>query len=225
VNGGALVLVPSEFELHRLWPDAVGAVGPVEVEHAGSAFRIAACGIGLALSGVLAARLLRSALPSRVALVGIAGSYRPDELPIGAAIAGTSVTCSGIGQGVLGDFRPLGKHQLPGAHLGAASLDVLPLTGIPGRPGGPILSVASASASPAEACFHLGRVPTAAVEEMEGYSVALACQDRGLPLSILRGVSNLAGDPDHRRWDVDAAIAACRALLADWLALTPEAGE
>ena len=43
-------------------------------------------------------------------------------------------------------------------------------------------------------------------EDMEGFAVATACRLANVPLSIIRGISNVAGDRDHRRWEIDLAI-------------------
>jgi futalosine hydrolase len=47
---------------------------------------------------------------------------------------------------------------------------------------------------------------------MEGFGVALACRLAGVPLTIIRGISNTAGDRDHARWRVPEALAAAAGL-------------
>jgi futalosine hydrolase len=42
--------------------------------------------------------------------------------------------------------------------------------------------------------------------------VALACRLAGVPLTIIRGISNTAGDRDHARWRVPEALAAAAGL-------------
>ena len=59
-----------------------------------------------------------------------------------------------------------------------------------------------------------GLFPDAAAEDMEGFAVALACRLAGVPLSIVRGISNTAGDRDPARWLVPEAVAAAAALAA-----------
>jgi futalosine hydrolase len=54
--------------------------------------------------------------------------------------------------------------------------------------------------------------PAAVAEDMEGFAVALACRLAGVPLTIIRGISNTAGDRDHARWRVPEALAAAAAL-------------
>ena len=47
---------------------------------------------------------------------------------------------------------------------------------------------------------------------MEGFAVALACRLAGVPLLIVRGISNTAGDRDTIRWQIEAALAAAAHL-------------
>ena len=53
---------------------------------------------------------------------------------------------------------------------------------------------------------------------MEGFSVAVACQFAGIPLKVVRGISNIAGDRDKGRWRIkDAMDAAATLMLEDLL--------
>jgi len=50
---------------------------------------------------------------------------------------------------------------------------------------------------------------------MEAYSVAVAARLHGVPLTVVRGISNLAGDRDHSRWRMTEALQAARAVLRE----------
>jgi futalosine hydrolase len=43
---------------------------------------------------------------------------------------------------------------------------------------------------------------------MEGFAVAAACRLRGVPVAIVRGISNVAGDREPSRWRIDEALEA-----------------
>jgi futalosine hydrolase len=58
-------------------------------------------------------------------------------------------------------------------------------------------------------------------EDMEGFGVALACRLLGVPLAIVRGISNEAGDREHARWQVPAALAAAADLAVRVLEESP----
>jgi futalosine hydrolase len=137
-----------------------------------------------------------------VILVGSAGSYDLERAPIGSALAASAVRCHGIGAG-----------ELSAAELGWSDGDEIALSGS----GGLVLSVAAASATLEEAAMRLHKYPRAVVEEMEGYSVALAATLWEVPVSIVRGVSNAAGDRETAGWRMSEAMAAAGSVVASML--------
>jgi futalosine hydrolase len=60
-----------------------------------------------------------------------------------------------------------------------------------------------------ELAEQIGEASGAAVENMEGAAVALACAEAEVPLICVRAVSNYVGDRDEDAWSLDSA---CRAL-------------
>ena len=184
---GTLILVPTELERRALFGDQTPA-------------HVRLCGFGLAEAGARAGHAIATfgPLPARVVLVGIAGSYDADRFPPGSAVVGGSIRLAGIGAG----------GQTPSG-LGFAETDLLPLDG----DGPEILSVAEASVDTAQAGARHARFPTAAIEEMEGFAVAVAAAAFGVPLRVIRGVSNLAGDRDRDRWQIGPGLRAAAAAL------------
>jgi futalosine hydrolase len=49
---------------------------------------------------------------------------------------------------------------------------------------------------------------------MEAFSVALACRMAKVPLTVIRGISNMAGDRDKANWNVTGALEAAAELVA-----------
>ena len=174
------MLVPTRVEA-----DGLGLDGPpVEL-----------CGFGLAAAGVYAAAAIARHRPARVILAGLAGTYDADAAPLGTAVLAGVVRCVGIGAA--------GRSA---ADLGFAESDDVVLDGA-----GPLsLSVASASATPAQARERAAQHPGAVIEEMEGYAVALAATTGPVPCLMVRGISNRAGDRDRESWDIAGALAAVR---------------
>jgi futalosine hydrolase len=188
-----LILVPTEYERDLLFAGRPPA--PVAV-----------CGFGLAAAGVNTAHAIATldAAADGVILVGTAGTYDEGRHPVGSAVVAGAVMCDGIGAG--------GKSP---AELGFGGEDTLSLS----PPGGPALvSVAQASADVHAAGAVAARHPGAAAEEMEGYAVALAAARFGVPASVVRGISNRAGDRDRARWRMDEALAAARDRLSEVIA-------
>jgi futalosine hydrolase len=183
-----LILVPTKLEAELLAWNAA----PVTV-----------CGFGLAAAGAGAAHAIAQHRPQRVMLVGLAGSYDLGRMAVGTAMVASAVRCHGIGAG--------GQSA---AELGWAASDQIELDGGDGL----VLSVAEASATPEQAAERHQKHPQAVIEEMEGYAVAVAATLFEVPLTVVRGVSNPAGDRDHAAWQARPALAAVRSVLASMLA-------
>ena len=214
-----LVLVPTPLERRLL--------APVLAAGLPAAARIQLCGFGPVAAAARTAELLATRAPDRVLLVGIAGRL-DDRLAIGSAYRFREVACYGVGVGAAADFIPaeqLGWQQWPGASdtasdpLGspaaAAIGDRLSCTA--GRSADPngaglLLSACAASATAEDVRQRKQRTPEAEAEDMEGFAVALACRLRGVPLTIVRGISNTAGDRDQATWRIPAALAAAADL-------------
>ncbi len=228
-----LILVPTGYEARFLCSERVHRTladrGATRCRVGGREVAVALCGFGLAAAGAGAAFALGNYLrptatagpPSaQVILVGIAGTYDPLRAPVGSALLATNVRCVGIGRGSGAAHRSaaaLGWPQgLPLAGLPSVS-DELPLAApdLPGEPvrRGGLLSVATAAANPAEAGERAARFPGAGAEEMEAFAVGLAARLYGVRLTVIRGLSNVAGETDHAAWRTTEALAAAKALL------------
>lgn len=208
-----LVLVPTEREL--------GLIEPLLEAAGGGRVHAELCGFGPVVAAARASRLIAEHRPTHVLLVGIAGRFS-ERLTIGAAYSFARVACHGIGAGSGDAFIPaegLGWPQWPGEGVDSAMRigDTLPCSsgGSTAAPrAGLLLSACSVSASEADAIARLRLFPDAAAEDMEGFAVAAACRLGGVPLEIVRGISNTAGDRDLSHWQIDAACRAAAAVAA-----------
>lgn len=196
-----LVLVPTEREL-RLLADAGGLGRGLALE--------ALCGFGPIAAAAASARLFERLDPARALLVGAAGTYDAARLPVGAARAFARVAQDGLAA------RALGFSQLhPGDAAVAAREEELDLARPAVECGGLLVSVAAPGT---DLAARRARHPDALAEDMEGFAVALAARAAGVPLAIVRGVSNVVGEADRARWDLAGALAAARALALAALA-------
>lgn len=188
------MLVPTDVEAELLFADDPPR-SPVAV-----------CGFGLADAGAGAAHAIASAAAdaaSGVVLIGAAGSYDQRRAPIGSAIVAGRVELHGISAG--------GRSP---AELGFAASDAADLD-LRGRAdGGTLLSVARSSDDAAEAAQR-ATATGAVAEEMEAYAVAVAARLTGVRLTVLRGISNAAGEQDHDDWRLPEALNAARELLRE----------
>ncbi len=202
-NPAWLMLVPTQMELDLLrqcWRSEF----PCRVE---------VCGFGPIASAANTARMIARHHPRRIMLLGIAGVYR-DEIGIGEAAAFDEVGCYGIGVGEGDRFRSaqsFGWQHWDGSDDSPAIGDRIELaksTALDGLPETPrlLLTVTSVSERSVDVTHRLKHFPTAVAEDMEGFGVAVACQLANLPLRIVRGISNRAGDRNKSNWQIPAAI-------------------
>jgi len=218
-----LVLVPTEMER--------GFVAPVLTAACGAAIRIELAGFGPVVAAARTAGLLAGHRPERALLVGIAGRYA-DRLEVGRAYAFERVACHGIGAGCGAAFVPaaaMGWMQWPGDAAGATAVigdevrctsGPLPAASATAR-SGLLLSACAASAGDEDVRSRRAVWPEAAAEDMEGFAVAAACRLAGVPLDIVRGISNTAGDRDPSGWMIEAACRAAAELAARLLGGRP----
>jgi futalosine hydrolase len=54
-------------------------------------------------------------------------------------------------------------------------------------------------------------------ENMEGAAVAHVCTSCGIPMVEIRGISNMAGERDKKKWDINQAAENCQRVVAELL--------
>ena len=212
----SLLLIPTDAE--RQWAgQLLDSLAPdIEVE---------LCGFGSIVAGVRTAQLIARYRPRRIWLVGIAGALDAD-LDLGTAYEFDQVACYGIGVGCGSQFQSaseMGWHQWPGVGPKSDSTTITDCLTLDTnrqlsseRPS-QLLTVCSASASAEQVAWHKQKFPQAAAEDMEGFSVATACLLAQVPLRIIRGLSNTAGDRDHRNWQSAMAMRSAVELCSSQL--------
>jgi futalosine hydrolase len=153
--------------------------------------------------------------------MGIAGALLP-ELGIGQAREFSEAVCYGIGAGTGSGFvtaQKLGWAQWQGSKSEESLSDTIRF-GDRGKKNanelsGPLqlLTCCAASACQEDVRMRRDAFPEAMAEDMEGYSVAVACHFAAIPLRVVRGISNLAGDRDKSRWRVRDAMASLEQVV------------
>jgi futalosine hydrolase len=210
-----LILIPTAGEARGLCGAAPVGLEVVRAPELADCPPIALVGFGLAAAGAMAAAHLARLQPRRCVLAGLAGSLNEERAPIGAVIAGHRVTADGIGIGFGDDHvsaENLGFWQAPGLAGRALTLQV-PKALPAGVRRGALVSVAAGSPSADVAGQVHVRHPDTLAEDMETWSVALACRAFGVPLTVLRAVCNVAGERDKKSWRIGEAFARGRESL------------
>ncbi len=231
-----LILVPTRQEKDLLSPRL-----QTHCEASGGELHL--CGFGPIAAAARTAALVDRYQPQRVLLVGIAGSFDVQSHPIGTARRFDAVACYGIGAGSGHEFvsaETLGWNQFGGSSSRPGIGDVIPLATTQATTvattvatqslrHSQLLTGCAASATAADVQLRGQTWPDAIAEDMEGFGVAMACRLAGVPLQIVRGLSNLAGDRDHDHWRIDDALSSAADLATQiigqpWI-LSPRHGK
>ncbi|MEU5915329.1 nucleosidase [Streptomyces sp. NPDC004288] len=143
----------------------------------------------------LATVLGRGPLPSGIVNLGTAGALRPGWT--GTHVVGTVV-----------------QHDLDGELLATLTGETY---GAPlGLPDGGEVVLATGDAFISDEAARARLAERAPLVDMEGYALAAAAELAGVPLRIVKHVSDEAGDGAARTWR--ESVAECARALADWAA-------
>lgn len=202
-----LVLCPTEMERQLLVTNGAPLASDARLE---------LCGFGPIIAAARAASLIAELRPSRVVLVGIAGTYDATRLPPGTAVEFNEVAVDGVGVGEGAQFlapAAVGFPQWAGI-VPSRTDPIVDRLALDGTTESRLLVTACAAASdPRHAAMRRARFPDAAAEDMEGFGVAAACALAGVPLRIVRGISNVVGDRAVANWCIPGGMHALRMQL------------
>ena len=167
-----------------------------EAAHLNGGLPVLLTGMGKVNAGVaLATVLARGPLPAAVVNLGTAGALRP-------GLEGTHE----IGEVIQHDLDSEVLRTLTGATVGAP----LTLDAVRSRP-----VLATGDLFVAEESARQRLAERADLVDMEGYAVASAALAAGVPVRLVKHVSDEAGEGAARTWR--ESVDACAVLLAAWV--------
>jgi futalosine hydrolase len=185
-------------------------------------FDVLVAGVGPVAAAASTATALAKSEYDLVVSAGIGGGF------IGRAEVGSLVIADEIIAADLGAQTPEGFRSLDELGLGFTRIQVdrvlvtrvaeaLQASGLPIITG-PVLTVSTVTGTASTATELAARVPGATAEGMEGFGVATAARNWGVPILEIRAISNLVGPRDRAAWRIDEALD----LLADASAVLRE---
>ncbi|SIN31174.1 futalosine hydrolase [Micromonospora cremea] len=180
---------------------------------------VAPVGVGPAVAGAATARLLALAeaagRPYRaVVSAGVAGGF-VGRVAVGDTVLGSASIAADLGAESPDGFIPVDELGMPPALLGGGS--VVPAdprllaalrAALPSATTGPVLTVSTVTGTAASTEHLRRRHPGAVAEAMEGYGVAVAAAQAGVPFGELRTISNPIGPRDRDAWRLREALTA-----------------
>jgi futalosine hydrolase len=170
-------------------------------------------GVGPAAAAAGTARLLARAEaagnPYRAVLsAGIAGGFS-NRAEIGATVLGTRSIAADLGAETPDGFLPVEELGFGTSLLEADTTLLKTLrAALPATVVGDILTLTTVTGTAATTARLAARFPAAVAEAMEGYGVASAATQAGVPFAELRTISNLIGPRDRESWRLPEALAA-----------------
>jgi futalosine hydrolase len=182
-------------------------------------------GVGPAVAGAATARLLALAemagRPYRaVVSAGIAGGFA-GRVAVGDTVLGSRAVAADLGAESPDGFIPIDELGIPAELLGGGTaVDVDPTllaglrTALPAATVGPVLTVSTVTGTTASTEDLVRRHPEAVAEAMEGYGVATAASQAGVPFAELRTISNPIGPRDRHAWRMRDALTALTAAAS-----------
>lgn len=185
-----------------------------------SRFDVRVAGVGPIAAAVSAATVLASAASEYdlVVSAGIGGGFA-GQAGIGSIVVASEVIAADLGAETADGFASVDKLGFGASQLqvekdiSSRLADKLMASGLTVRYG-PILTLSTVTGSSLTASVLAERVPGAAAEAMEGYGVAAASHNRGIPFIEIRAISNAVGPRDRAAWRIGDALAALEAASA-----------
>ncbi|KRF35828.1 futalosine hydrolase [Paenibacillus sp. Soil787] len=180
-----------------------------------SRFEFALAGIGLVAAAVNGAIELAKAEYDLVVIAGIAGGF-VGRAEVGSLVVSSEIIAADLGVELLDGFSSLDELGFGSTRVGVAAdaaervTAALLAAGLQAQMA-PVLTVATATGTAATAAKLAARVPGAAAEAMEGFGIATAAQQRGVPVLEIRAISNAIGPRDRDAWRIGDALKALEA--------------
>ncbi|ARU63855.1 futalosine hydrolase [Tumebacillus avium] len=178
-------------------------------------FDVRVAGVGPVAAAVRTANVLAGGDYGLVVSAGIGGGFT-EVAPVGSLVVATEILAADLGaqtgQGFSSvDELGFGSSKLPvDAERAATVTAALQAAGLIAA-AGPVLTLATVTGTAETARELATRVPGAAAEAMEGYGVAFAAQEKGIPVLEIRAISNAVGPRDRSAWRMKDAFDALQA--------------
>ena len=178
--------------------------------HSDRRFDVLVVGVGPVSAAANTARVLATTEYGLVVSAGIGGGF-PGRAEVGSLVVANEIVAADLGVETPEGFSSLDELGFGSTRIQVdASLvngvtEALLAAKLPVKTG-PVLTVSTVTGTAESAKEMAARVPGATAEAMEGYGVALAAYDRGVPILEIRAISNLVGPRDRTAWRIKEAL-------------------
>jgi len=173
-------------------------------------FVIVVAGVGPAAAAASTATALATEEYELVVNVGIAGGFA-NRADVGWLVVADEIIAADLGVETPEGFQSVDKLGFGTTRIQVDSSLVSRVATALNAAGlsvttGPVLSVSTVTGSQARAEQLESQIPGASAEAMEGYGVAIAAQQRGIPILEIRAISNRVGPRNRAEWRIEEAL-------------------
>jgi futalosine hydrolase len=178
--------------------------------HGANNVDVLVAGVGAAMAAAKTAKELTKRKYDLVVSMGIGGGF-PGKAEVGSIVVANEIIAADLGAQTPEGFSSLDELGFGSAHVAVDSDLVSRITKGMHTAGlivtsGPIITVSTVTGTTATSSELSSRVPGVIAEAMEGYGVAIAAEDQGIPIIEIRTVSNLVGPRDRDSWRIKEAL-------------------
>ncbi|WP_134701823.1 futalosine hydrolase [Ammoniphilus sp. YIM 78166] len=183
-----------------------------------SRFNVLLTGVGSASAAANTAIALTKDDYDIVISMGIAGGFL-EKVDVGSLVIATEIIAADLGVETHDGFQLIEELGFGTNRMGlnqelvARVMSGFQQSGMTVQQG-PIITVSTVTGTVETASALALRVPGAAAEAMEGYGVAIAAQQYGIPILEIRGISNAVGPRQRELWRIDDALHAIESASA-----------
>jgi futalosine hydrolase len=180
-----------------------------------SNFDVLVSGVGPAMAAAKTAKELANTEYDLVISAGIGGGFI-ERAEVGSIVVANKIIAADLGAQTPEGFRSLDELGFGSTRVAVDGNLVTRITnslitaGLPVNTG-PIITVSTVTGTTATASELSARVPGVMAEAMEGHGVAIAAEDRGVPILEIRAISNPVGPRDRNSWRIKEALDALEA--------------
>lgn len=179
-------------------------------------FDVVVAGVGPVAAAVSTVKALAAGEYDLVVSAGIAGGF-VGKAEVGSIVVASEIIAADLGAETQEGFSSVdelgfGSSRVPvDAGLVKRVTEAVQMAGLPVG-AGPVLTLSTVTGTAATADELALRVTGAVAEAMEGYGVAHAAQDHGVPVLEIRTISNPIGPRDRAAWRMKEAFDALEAV-------------
>jgi futalosine hydrolase len=172
-------------------------------------------GVGPAMAAAKTAKVLANAKYNLVVSAGIGGGFI-ERAEVGSIVVANEIIAADLGAETPEGFRSLDElgfgstRVAVDGNLVTQITKALRIAGLPVHTG-PIITLSTVTGITETALELTTRVPDVMAEAMEGYGVAIAAEDQGIPVLEIRAISNPVGPRDRASWRIKEALDALEA--------------